>query len=111
MTIAGVAISNPDRVLFPEQGLTKRDLASYYEAIAPLMLPHVAGRPFSLLRCPEGRQKTCFYQKHWSGRRPSAIKTVDIRESGGARREYTYVEDAAGLVSLVQNGVLEFHVW
>ena len=64
MNVAGVELSHADRVLYPEQGLTKLDLARYYEAIAPWMLPHVAGRPFSLVRCPEGRQKACFYQKH-----------------------------------------------
>jgi bifunctional non-homologous end joining protein LigD len=110
-TIAGVSLSNPDRVLYPEQGITKEDLARYYEAIAPLMLPHLAGRPFSLVRCPSGRQKACFYQKHWTGRPPAGVRTVKIRETRGDVRDYTWVESAQGLVALVQNGVLEFHVW
>jgi bifunctional non-homologous end joining protein LigD len=111
MMVAGIQLSNADRVLYPEQGLTKQDLARYYEAIAPWMLPHVAGRPVSLVRCPEGRQKACFYQKHWGGRLPAAVRTVDIREGKGTIRPYTVIDDAAGLVSLVQHGVLEFHLW
>jgi bifunctional non-homologous end joining protein LigD len=109
--VAGVELSNPDRVLYPEQGLTKQDLARYYEAISPWMLPHVAGRPFSLVRCPGGRQKACFYQKHWGGRLPPAVQTVDIEEGKGGVRGYTVIYEAAGLVSLVQHGVLEFHLW
>lgn len=111
MIVAGIPLSNPDRVLYPEQDLTKQDLARYYEAISPWMLPHVAGRPFSLVRCPAGRQKACFYQKHWAGRLPAAVKTVDIEEGKGGVREYTVIYEAAGLVSLVQHGVLEFHLW
>jgi bifunctional non-homologous end joining protein LigD len=109
--VAGVALSNPDRVLYPGQGITKRELAAYYEAIAPLMLPHVAGRPLVLVRCPEGQRKECFYQKHWTVGLPDALGTVDIEESSGAVRPYVTLDDAAGLVSLIQHGVLEIHVW
>ena len=111
MQVAGIALSNADRVLYPGQGLTKLDLAAYYEAISPWMLPHVAGRPLSLVRCPGGRAKACFYQKHWSGHLPEALGTVDIREASGATGVYSVVRDAAGLVSLVQFGVLEVHTW
>jgi bifunctional non-homologous end joining protein LigD len=111
MNVAGIVLTNADRVLYPEQGLTKHDLAAYYDAIAPLMLPHVAGRPLSLVRCPEGTSKACFFQKHWAKQLPEAVQTVDIREANGAKKPYTVVQDAAGLVSLVQHGVLEFHLW
>ena len=111
MQVAGITLSNADRVLYPGQGLTKLDLAAYYEAIAPWMLPHVAGRPLSLVRCPGGRAKACFYQKHWSGHLPEALGTVDIKEASGATGVYSVVRDAAGLVSLVQFGVLEVHLW
>ena len=111
MQIAGIALSNADRVLYPGQGLTKLDLAAYYEAISPWMLPHVAGRPLSLVRCPGGRGKACFYQKHWSGHLPEALETVEITEASGSTGTYSVVRDAAGLVSLVQFGVLEVHVW
>jgi bifunctional non-homologous end joining protein LigD len=111
MRVAGVTLTNPDRVLYPEQGITKHELAAYYEAIAPLMLPHVAGRPLVLVRCPEGQRKECFYQKHWTAGFPDTLRTVDIREASGAVRAYTMLDDAAGLVSLIQHGVLEVHVW
>src|SRR5688572_22427021 len=111
MQVSGIALSNADRVLYPEQGLTKLDLAAYYEAISPWMLPHVAGRPLSLVRCPGGRAKACFYQKHWSGHLPEALETVDIKEASGSTGSYSVVRDAAGLVSLVQYGVLEVHTW
>jgi bifunctional non-homologous end joining protein LigD len=109
--IAGVALSNPDRVLYPGQGITKQELASYYEAIAPLMLPHVAGRPLVLVRCPEGQRRQCFYQKHWRAGLPDTLRTVDIEESSGAVQPYATLDDAAGLVALIQHGVLEVHVW
>lgn len=111
MTVAGVALSHADRVVYPAQGLTKLDLARYYEAIAPWMLPHVVGRPFSLVRCPDGLKQSCFYQKHWSGTLPRGVETVDIREGKGTVRAYTVIHDVTGLVSLVQHGVLEFHLW
>lgn len=111
MQVAGITLSNPGRVLYPEQGLTKQDLAAYYDAIAPWMLPHVEGRPLSLVRCPSGRAKACFYQKHWSGKLPEALDTVDIKEGSGAKGAYTVVRNAEGLVSLIQHGVLEIHVW
>lgn len=111
MNVAGIVLSSADRVLYPDQGLTKRDLALYYAAVAPLMLPHVAGRPLSLVRCPEGTAKACFFQKHWGSQLPDGVDSVDIREGSGQKKPYAVVHDAAGLVSLVQHGVLEFHLW
>src|SRR4029079_286085 len=58
--IAGVRVTSPDKVLYPEQGITKRELADYYEAVAGFMLPHIRNRPITLVRCPAGRQKKCF---------------------------------------------------
>ena len=60
----GVHLTHPDKVLYPEQGITKQDLADYYLAVAERMLPHVAGRPLTLVRCPAGSEKKCFYQRH-----------------------------------------------
>jgi len=57
-------LSHPDKILYPELGLTKRELADYYELVSDVMLPHVINRPLTLLRCPEGRSKQCFFQKH-----------------------------------------------
>jgi bifunctional non-homologous end joining protein LigD len=109
--VAGVVLTHPDRVLYPEQGLRKRDLASYYVGIADWMLPHVAGRPLSLVRCPEGQQKTCFFQKHISDHVPEALGRVQVREESGEIGFYPVINDLAGLISLVQMGVLEIHCW
>ncbi|WP_423141448.1 DNA ligase D [Parablastomonas sp. CN1-191] len=108
---SGVKISNPDRVIFPETGQTKGDLAAWYEAIAPLMLPFAAGRPVSLVRCPQGRGKQCFFQKHDSGAFGKAVRQVAITEKDGGSEDYIYVTDAEGLVTCVQMGTIEFHGW
>jgi bifunctional non-homologous end joining protein LigD len=108
--VEGVHITNPGRVLYPGQGVTKRALIDYYVAVAERMLPHVAGRPLALVRCPQGRGKECFFQKHASQGWPEAFGTIDIREKS-ATREYMYVEDVSGLVAAAQMGVLELHVW
>jgi bifunctional non-homologous end joining protein LigD len=109
-TVAGVVITHPDRVLFPETGITKRDLASYIEAVSERMLPHVKGRPLMLLRCPEGRAGSCFFQKHPGISVPPAVRQITVRESKG-NATYLAVSNVAGLVSLVQVGVIEIHVW
>jgi bifunctional non-homologous end joining protein LigD len=109
--VAGVVLSNPGRVLYPEQGSTKLDLARYYEAVAEWVLPHARGRLLTLMRCPEGRAKACFYQKHFKEGTPPAVRSADVREEGGKREPYLYVDDLAGLVSLVQIGALELHGW
>ncbi|HXU44503.1 MAG TPA: DNA ligase D, partial [Thermoanaerobaculia bacterium] len=109
--VAGVTLSHPERVLYAEQGVTKLDLALYYQAVERFILPHLAGRPLTLVRCPQGRQKGCFYQKHLGEGMPAAVRSVAIREGDGGEEPYPYVEDLAGLVSLVQIGVLELHGW
>jgi len=108
--VAGVALTHADRVLYPEQRLTKLALAEYYEAVADWILPHVVERPLSIVRCPGGRHKKCFYQKHVAEGMGNAVHGITIRgklEEG----EYLYIKDLAGLVSLVQFGVLEIHPW
>ena len=106
-----VKVSNRDRVIFPEGKVTKGDLADYYAAVAPVMLPWVAERPVSLVRCPQGRAKHCFFQKHDAGSFGEAVHRVPIREKDGATEDYLYVRDAAGLVTCVQMGTIEFHGW
>ncbi|MGC4251569.1 MAG: DNA ligase D [Sphingobium sp.] len=106
-----VKISNPDRVIFPESGQTKGELADYYARIAPLMLPFAANRPISLVRCPQGRAKKCFFQKHDSGALGPHVRQVPIQEKDGATEDYIYVEDADGLLACVQMGTIEFHGW
>lgn len=104
-------ISNADRVLFPEAGITKGQLADYYQAIAEAMLPWVADRPISLVRCPQGRAKQCFFQKHDAGSFGEKVRHVDVREKDGSVEPYLYISDAAGLLTCVQMGTIEFHGW
>ena len=106
-----VKISNRDRVIFPESGQTKGQLADYYAAVAPLMLPWLAGRPISLVRCPQGRARKCFFQKHDSGSFGPSVHHVPITEKRGNVEDYLYVNDAAGLLMCVQMGTIEFHGW
>jgi bifunctional non-homologous end joining protein LigD len=106
--IAGVRLTSPDKVLYPEQGITKRDLANYMVAVADWMLPHVAKRPITLVRCPTGRQKKCFYQRHAGSGVPSELGEIAVP---GFEEPYLFVRDARGLVALVQMGVLEIHPW
>jgi bifunctional non-homologous end joining protein LigD len=107
----GVRLTHPERVLFEQQGVTKADLVRYYDAVAARMLPYVAKRPLSLVRCPKGAGEKCFFQKHASDGFPEQLKPVPIRESSGESVDYLYIDDVAGLVAGVQMGTLEFHVW
>jgi len=107
---AGVRLTHPDRVLYAEQGITKRDLAAYYERIANWILPHIADRPLTLVRCPEGKMKQCFYQKHITVQFPASIHRVEIEEDSKTV-SYGAIDSPEGLLSLVQMGVLEFHIW
>ncbi|AMC99742.1 DNA ligase D [Halomonas chromatireducens] len=109
-SLLGVRITSPDRILFPEQGLTKLDLARFYDQIHEWVLPHLARRPLSLVRCPQGRDDECFFQKHPQRAIPSSVPRVDVPEKKGSA-EYVYVESAADLVGLVQAGALEIHPW
>ncbi len=107
----GQRLTSPERVVFPEQGVSKADLAGYYDAVADLMLPFVANRPLSLLRCPQGRAKHCFFQKHDSGGFPEAMERVAIAEKDGDIEQYFFVHDLAGLLAGVHMNVLEWHLW
>lgn len=107
----GVKISNADRVIYPGDGLTKGDLADYFAKVEALMLVDTARRPISLVRCPQGRAKPCFFQKHDSGTMSEHVKHVPIKESDGEVADYLYVEDARGILACVQMGTMEFHGW
>jgi bifunctional non-homologous end joining protein LigD len=109
--VGGVKLSNPERVLFSEAGLTKLDLAQYLLAVSERMLPYVRRRPLSLVRCPEGVAKQCFFQKHIKKGMPDALKSVDVRESDGETAQYLMIDDTAGLVSVAQIGGVEIHLW
>jgi bifunctional non-homologous end joining protein LigD len=107
---AGITISNPDKVYYPKSGLTKLDIARYYEIVAPFILPYVARRPISLVRCPEGIDGERFFQRHAMKGMSSAIKQVPIA-GGETNKPYLYIEDEEGLFGLVQIGTLEIHDW
>ncbi|MCW5718783.1 MAG: non-homologous end-joining DNA ligase, partial [Bauldia sp.] len=108
--IEGVKVTNPNRILFPDKKITKRQLIEFQLALADRILPHVAGRPLSLVRCPRGAGADCFYQKHASEGFPTQFKPIEIREREGTDT-YLYIEDKQGLVAAVQMGALELHVW
>ncbi|MEX1058440.1 MAG: DNA ligase D, partial [Natronospirillum sp.] len=110
-SVAGVQLTHADRILYPEQGLTKLDLAHYYEDIQDWILPHLANRPLALLRCPEGWEHECFFQKHPGSAFAKDIPRLQIKEKRGGRAEFVYVSDVRDLVALVQLGVLELHPW
>jgi bifunctional non-homologous end joining protein LigD len=106
--VEGVRLSSPDKVLYPEQGITKGDLADYYVAVAGRMLPHVAFRPITMVRCPAGSETKCFYQRHAGSGVPEQLHAVTIP---GFDEPYLYISDLPGLIALVQMGVLEIHPW
>ena len=106
--VEGVRLSNPDKVLYPEQGITKGQLADYYVIVADRMLPHVAGRPVTMVRCPMGQETKCFYQRHAGSGVPEQLREVTIP---GFAEPYLYIADVSGLVAMVQMGVLEIHPW
>jgi bifunctional non-homologous end joining protein LigD len=108
--VAGVTITHPDRVTFPDIGATKLDLAKYYEAVAGLMVPHLRDRPLSLLRCPEGVAETCFFQKHFGPSELRSLARVTVQERKG-KMEYLVLRSAAHLVELAQHGIIEVHPW
>ena len=107
----GIRISNPDRVIYPEDDLTKADLANYYAAVEPLIMIDASERPMTLIRCPQGRAKKCFFQKHDSGTFGPDVKHVPIKEKDGSVEDYLYFEDIKGLLACVQMGTVEFHGW
>ena len=105
-----VPLSSPDRILYPEMGVTKRALAEYYMDAADWIMPHLLGRPFTLVRCPEGWNRQCFYQKHLGDAVSPVLRAIPIQGKDGLEY-YSVVDNREGLVALVQLGVLEIHVW
>lgn len=108
--VAGIGISHPDRILYPENGITKRRVAEFYDRIAAWIVPHVKGRPLTLVRCPEGVTGECFFMKHSKVWAPPALRRVSIQEKTKVG-EYLIADSAEAVVSLVQMGVLEIHTW
>ena len=104
------ALSSPDKLLFPDDGITKRELADYYAAVADWLLPEIVDRPLSLLRCPGGIGAQCFFQKHAT---PGLelVSKVPVEEGDGGVEDYLSVSDRASLMELVQFNAIEFHPW
>lgn len=107
----GFPLTSLDRVIYPDQGTTKGELIAYFAVIADWILPHVTHRPLTLVRCPEGRGKPCFFQKHALAGAPPAIHHLPITEESGEVVDYMEIRDLPGLVALAQLGTLEIHTW
>ena len=107
---AGITITHPERIVFHENNYTKQDVAAYYDRVADLILPYLKNRPVSVIRCPDGLSKKCFFQRHVSGAAARNLTQLDIKdtESGDP---YFSIDDKKALLSLVQFGVIEFHPW
>ncbi|MGO8720863.1 MAG: non-homologous end-joining DNA ligase [Acidobacteriaceae bacterium] len=107
-----ISLTHPDKQVDSESKLTKRELADYFWAVREHMLPHIANRPFSIVRCPQGSTKPCFFQKHVTENLPDGIDGIEIRERGsGAVESYLTISTPLGLAGLAQMGVLEIHPW
>ncbi len=109
--IAGVRLTHPDKVMFPEAGLSKTDHARYLAAVSRRMLPFVKDRPLALVRCPDGTEGARFFQKHLTQGMPSELGSIEIEQSDGKTEEHVSVSTKAALVSLAQIGALEVHIW
>lgn len=108
--VAGVKITHPHRALYADHGITKLDVAQYYESMAEWILPHLKGRPLTIVRCPEGQTRGCFYQKHVTDQIHEAIDRVEVEETQG-RACYMVANTTAAIVALAQLGMLELHTW
>jgi bifunctional non-homologous end joining protein LigD len=112
LEVAGVEITNPERIVYPKSGISKRDLVRYWSAVAELALPLLAARPLTLFRCPKGIDGDCFFQRHAGDGMPDLLPRFRLRERAATEADpYMYVDGLPALISLVQLGALEFHVW
>ncbi|HET6546461.1 MAG TPA: DNA ligase D [Rhodanobacteraceae bacterium] len=105
-----VRITHPERIVYADCGVTKQQVADYYRSVLDWFLPEIAGRPLSIVRCPDGADRACFFQKH----RTAGLERVDsvrLKEETGNQADYLVVNDADGLMELVQFNALEFHPW
>ncbi|MCT7377977.1 DNA ligase D [Chelativorans salis] len=109
--LATIWVTNPTRRLFGRSGPTKLDVAVYYALVGDFMLPHIMGRPVSLMRCPTGKPQDCFFQRHAFAGMPSSVATFQSVNSEGEDKSYLAVEGAKAYLALAQFGVVEFHTW
>lgn len=109
-TFQGVRLTHPEKVLYPDDGITKLELAEYYRNVSDWLLPHVKHRPIVLVRCPDGQKKECFFQKHPGIGTPTNLRQIPIQESNKTEN-YLLVDNVDDLISLAQVGALELHAW
>lgn len=110
LVLQGITITHPDRVISETGHITKGELAEYYSRVAPFILPHIAGRPISLLRCPAGIDGQCFYQRNPGRGLGPDIHPYEFHHKGKTY-EYLYILDEKGLIEIVQMGGIEIHPW
>jgi bifunctional non-homologous end joining protein LigD len=110
LTLHGVTITHPDRLVFEEGAITKGEVARYYAAVAPLLLEEIQDRPISLLRCPSGIKADCFYQRNLGFGLGTHVHPF-VWKYKGRSYKYIYVKDEQGLMEMIQMGVIELHPW
>lgn len=104
-------LTHPDKLLYPKAGFSKDRVATYYDKVGKLLLPHLKNRPIAMVRCPEGEGGECFFQKKLGFHKGEALKTARPKGMKGKKEELVYTETQGGLTELVQMGVLEIHAW
>jgi bifunctional non-homologous end joining protein LigD len=110
LVVAGITITHPDRVISETGHITKGELAEYYAAVAPFLLPLIARHPLSLLRCPSGIDGECFYQRNPGKGLGPDVHPFEFRHKG-KKYEYLYIKDEKGLIEVIQMGAIEIHPW
>ncbi|HEY8682206.1 MAG TPA: DNA ligase D, partial [Rhodanobacter sp.] len=103
-------VTHPERRMFADCTYTKGDVAGYYRSVAKWMLPELSDRPLSLMRCPDGSQHECFFQKHHADTLGDAVHAVTLKQKSGSE-QYLYIDSVEGMLDLVQMSTIEFHPW
>ena len=109
LAIAGVPISSPERLLFPDAHITKLDMLRYYETVSEWIVPHLRGRPLTLKQCAPDVDH-CRYLRHSGERAPKQVRVVHIQEQTKVG-DYMVIDDLSGLIALAQRNIVEFHTW
>lgn len=110
ITVGGIKISNPDKVIYQDLKLKKIDVVMYYAQVAKRMLPYVQNRILSVIRCPKGVGEPCFFKKHRANQ-SKGISQISVINSEGKNQDYFYIENEFGIISEAQMGTVEFHIW
>lgn len=111
VTLHGIKISNPGKVIYDEPPVTKLDIVHYYARVWERMMPYAANRVLTMVRCPKGVNQPSFYKKHPGREKSEGLVTLPITTGSGKTEEYCYIESLPGLIYEVQMGTLEFHLW